>query len=69
VYDIMSIKTDIKNLYLKIKWQAEIEGSMPIMVIGDKSRMQQVLINLLSNAISHTYEGGVNINISYCRYK
>ncbi len=59
VETIMKFKAEEKGL----KLQTEIPGSIPI-VIGDPSRLRQILVNLISNAIKFTEKGSVIINVS-----
>lgn len=48
-----------KNLVLTCK----VEGQVP-MVLADKDKVQEVLINLLGNAIKFTHQGGVNVKVA-----
>ena len=49
-----------KNLSIKIS----IEGDVPDVLIGDSLRIQQVMLNLLGNAVKYTEKGGIEIAIS-----
>jgi CheY-like chemotaxis protein len=44
-------------------FMANIDASIPNAMIGDESRVKQVLINLLSNAAKYTQEGFIALNI------
>jgi signal transduction histidine kinase len=55
--DMLSIKADEKN----IKLNCTLEASVPETLIGDPTRLSQVLINLVSNAIKFTEKGSVDI--------
>ncbi len=57
VGDIMTVKAEEKNLELNIKY----EKTAPKDVIGDPTRIRQVITNLVSNAIKFTAEGSVDI--------
>lgn len=46
-------------------WDSVDEG-IPGVLMGDEVRVQQILINLLTNAIKYTREGSVSVNVS-CR--
>ena len=58
---MMSMQASLKALTLQI----DSTEKVPNEVIGDKLRLQQVLINLVQNAITHTTEGIVQIQVMY----
>ncbi len=54
---LMSGKAMEKSIYLK----SDIRDGVPRFVLGDPTRLRQVLLNLVTNAIKFTQEGGVTI--------
>lgn len=59
-YDILQFKASEKGNQLLIRK----ETSLPEMVSGDKSRLRQILLNLVGNAIKFTDKGTITISIS-----
>ncbi|MFC1588893.1 ATP-binding protein [Pseudomonadota bacterium] len=54
-----ALKAEQSGIYLK----SEFDDRLPERVIGDPTRMRQVMVNLISNAIKFTKEGGVIVRI------
>ncbi|MDH5719711.1 MAG: ATP-binding protein [Spirochaetia bacterium] len=48
-----------KNLFLNI----EIDDELPEIIVGDPTRLKQILFNLIGNAIKFTKTGGVSLKI------
>jgi signal transduction histidine kinase/CheY-like chemotaxis protein len=46
-----------------VVFMANIDASIPNAMIGDESRIKQILINLLSNAAKYTQEGFIALNV------
>ncbi len=59
VHDMLISSAQEKGLALKLQLEDNIKGSY----IGDPSRIRQILVNLISNAIKFTTEGQVSIRI------
>ncbi len=54
VFDLLEMKADEKNIILSF----DNKYSKPILVNGDKEKIQQVLVNLIVNAIKYGKENG-----------
>lgn len=46
-----------------LKWSLEVVGELPVPLQGDPAKLNQILINLLDNAIKFTRQGGVEMRI------
>lgn len=60
VKDIMQFKAEEKGLLLNEK----IEANVPQVLIGDPTRLTQILINLIGNAVKFTEKGSVQLTVS-----
>jgi signal transduction histidine kinase len=61
VASMLKFKADQKDLYIK----SEKINKLPSFVIGDPTRIKQILINLINNAIKFTSEGGITIKSEF----
>ncbi|HQG99654.1 MAG TPA: CHASE domain-containing protein [Smithellaceae bacterium] len=59
VCDMMAVRVDKKQIRLSCRTDSENCDS----VIGDPTRVQQILTNLIGNAIKFTEQGGVEVNV------
>jgi len=56
----MQYQTGEKNIYLK----ENIGEDVPQTIIGDRTRLSQILLNLVSNAVKFTEKGGITIDLT-----
>ena len=61
----LKFKAQEKNLKLKVKYDDDI----PDVLVGDPTRLTQVLINLLGNAIKFTEQGFVSVDLEVVEEK
>ncbi|MEO6524720.1 MAG: PAS domain S-box protein [Mucilaginibacter sp.] len=59
VVNSMQFKAQAKGIYLKTK----IDESLPQFIKGDKTRICQILLNLVGNSLKFTQEGGIVIDL------
>jgi PAS domain S-box-containing protein len=60
---------EIKALEKGLKLVANIDPDIPSIVIGDQFRLNQILTNLISNAIKFTQTGEIKINVALVSQK
>jgi CheY-like chemotaxis protein/nitrogen-specific signal transduction histidine kinase len=56
----------VANRQKGVKLSLEFADDMPLALNGDPSRLRQVLVNLVGNAIKFTPEGAVTVKFSQC---
>ena len=61
IVDMFTLQAQEKGLHFTF----EPPGNMPVAVRTDEKRLRQILINLLSNAVRCTTEGGVTMRMTY----
>ena len=61
VYSLMEVRAKEKNLLLILRY----EGAIPENIETDRTRLRQILFNLVSNAIKFTAEGSVKIIVRF----
>lgn len=59
VVNMIQVRTDEKNLNFII----DIDETLPNEMLGDETRIRQVMVNILSNAVKYTREGSVTFGI------
>jgi PAS domain S-box-containing protein len=65
IFDLFAIQADQKNIDL-VYW---IDEKIPQVVVVDATRLRQVLVNLVSNAIKFTEHGEIYIEVSKASVK
>lgn len=70
-YDISSITIDIVNMIAEraknkgLDFNLVFEPSIPKTLFGDSVRIKQCILNLITNAVKYTREGGVTFTLGY----
>lgn len=59
VINLFSESAKIKNLYLRLN----VSDEVPVTIYSDPTRLRQILINIIGNAIKFTKEGGITIQV------
>lgn len=59
IVDMYKISVEKQHLYLKFN----LDKNVPTFIFSDPQRLEQVIVNLLSNAMKFTNEGGILIDV------
>ncbi|WP_051201033.1 DegV family protein [Butyrivibrio sp. XPD2002] len=59
IVNIMWLRAEEKGL----EFNVEVDPTIPVELFGDETRIKQILINLLNNAVKYTDEGAVTLHI------
>lgn len=70
-YDLFSIVRNVSNFIMarigdkQLEFVVDVAPDIPRQLMGDSIRIQQVILNLVNNAVKFTKEGCVYLSISY----
>ncbi|THB70714.1 MAG: response regulator [Gammaproteobacteria bacterium] len=70
-FDILSVATNLREIFTDeaekkgLHFQVNVAEGIPHKLIGDPVRLNQVLVNLISNAIKFTDKGSVTLDITH----
>lgn len=59
IYDVQLVKAQEK----KLKFEVDMHSNVPTYIVGDVTRIRQILLNLVSNALKFTDTGSVRIEV------
>ncbi|MFN3153313.1 response regulator [Bremerella sp.] len=65
IYNLMKVRSDAKELDL----QLHLAEDLPSLVVSDPTRIRQIIVNLVGNAIKFTNIGSVKIYVSSSKLK
>lgn len=60
-YLMLSPRAEGKNLIFRVK----LDENIPSILYGDKKRIIQLVLNIISNAIKYTKEGSIDVDVSF----
>ncbi|MES2396210.1 MAG: PAS domain S-box protein [Bacteroidota bacterium] len=59
IYNLLNVKAKEKNL----EYNFFLDASLPDFVVGDSVRLNQIMVNLIGNAIKFTEEGSITVSV------
>lgn len=62
VVSLLRVRSDEKSIELRTRYRTPVPAS----AVGDPTRIRQILVNLVGNAIKFTDRGHVAVEVSYC---
>jgi signal transduction histidine kinase/ABC-type glycerol-3-phosphate transport system substrate-binding protein/CheY-like chemotaxis protein len=63
LHEMLRLRADAKGLGLDL----DVDPAMPRAVVGDAGRLNQILVNVVGNAIKFTHSGGVTLRAGWVR--
>ena len=68
-YDVGAMLSDIVNMTWvrarekEIEFRVDVDQAVPAQLVGDEVRIQQILLNVLNNAVKYTQAGSVSLSV------
>nr|MCR4843257.1 response regulator [Eubacterium sp.] len=59
IVEMIRVKSDEKGLWFNL----DIDPEIPSSLVGDEGKIKQILLNLLTNAVKYTPEGGFTLHV------
>ena len=72
-YELSSLVGDLVNMIQSraekkgLRFEVDVENTIPHVLYGDEIRIKQVVLNLLTNAVKYTETGAVKLSVSHER--
>ncbi|MCR4989973.1 MAG: response regulator [Lachnospiraceae bacterium] len=70
-YETAALVNDLNNMIAvrakgkSLEYVVNVADNIPAVLYGDKNRVQQIIINLLTNAVKYTDKGSVTMNMNW----
>lgn len=60
ITSMIRVRSDEKDLYFDV----DIDETLPVRLYGDSGKIKQIVLNLLTNAVKYTEDGGFTLKVS-----